>query len=223
MALTPSSQTVHQTIASSVNEGLAKIESMGPKTYYSRFGISKIIKLPIFKCQEYFENNQVQLFKCKKVKAVQWKQKHSSKENAAEDADDDPMGVFPEPYDIYIVVTEKAIFTTLDVKTDSSKHEWMYVDSRYTMYDLIKITSRKNSGNVITFYFKTPTYEDYNISLEDKFLERINEKPSEDYVFAHKRQKSIETCVVVMFDNSEVAHQCISKVSHLYKMLKAAK
>lgn len=172
---------------------MARIESMGPEVYYSRFGISKIIKLPIFKCQEYFENNEVQLFKCKKVKVVQWRHKRDSRDTAATDTEDDSMGVFPEPYDIYIVVTDKAIFTTLDVKTDSSRHEWMYVDSRYTMYDLIKITSRRNSGNVITFYFKTPEFDDYNIELEDKFLERINEKPSDDYVFAHKRTKSIET------------------------------
>lgn len=71
-----------------------------------------------------------------KVKAIQGKQKKDEDEQLI-------SGLFPEPYDIYLVVSDKAIFTTLDLKKDSTKHQWMYIDSRYTMYDLVKITSRK--------------------------------------------------------------------------------
>ena len=146
------------------------LEKQGPEDYYSRFGISKIIKLPINKCQQYFQNHEVEIFKCKKVKAIQGKQKLNEDDKLINE-------LFPRPYDIYLLVTEKAVFTTLDVKNDSSKHKWMYVDSRYTMYDLVKITSRKNSASVITFYFRTPKYKDYNKGLEDMFLEKLNKKP----------------------------------------------
>lgn len=73
-----------------------------------------------------------------------------------------------------------------------SHSNYMYIDSRYTMYDLVKITSRKNLGNVITFYFRIPKITEYNQELEVDFLETINEKPSEDYIFAHKRKSYIE-------------------------------
>lgn len=183
-----------------IPQGLKDLQKLGCEDYYLRFGISKIIRLPILKCQEYFQNIDVQMFKCKKVKAVQGKQKISQDEELISE-------LFPEPYDIFLVVTDKAVFTTLDLKNDPSKHQWMYVDSRYTMYDLVKITSRKNSASVITFYFRTPKFEEYNISLEDSFLKKINEKPAPNYIFAHKRKNYIEICVVVMFENSEVAHQ----------------
>mmetsp|Transcript_24331 Transcript_24331/g.21593 ORF Transcript_24331/g.21593 Transcript_24331/m.21593 type:complete len:131 (-) Transcript_24331:213-605(-) len=120
-----------------------------------------------------------------KVKAIQGKHKLN---------EDDKLinQLFPKPYDIYLLVTDKAVFTTLDVKNDSTKHKWMYIDSRYTMYDLVKITSRKNSANVITFYFRTPKYRDYNKRLEGMFLERLNTKPSPNYIFACKRKSYIE-------------------------------
>ena len=75
------------------------------------------------------------------------------------------------------------------------------------MYDLVKITSRKNSGNVITFYFRIPKFKEYNIELEKDFLSKIDKKPSEDYIFAHKRKSYIEICVVIKFENPDIAHQ----------------
>lgn len=107
----------------------------------------------------------------------------------------------PEPYDIYLIVTEKEVFTALDTDIDNSKPSSMYyIDSRFTMYDLVKITSRKNSASVITFYF------------------RISK--SNDYIFAHKRKDYIEIWLVVKFENPEIAHQWIQKVSHQYKAFK---
>ena len=58
-----------------IPEGLSILEKSGQEDYYSRFGISKIIKLPISKCQDFFNSHDVQIFKCKKVKAIQGKQK----------------------------------------------------------------------------------------------------------------------------------------------------
>jgi hypothetical protein len=36
------------------------------------------------------------------------------------------------------------------------------IESRFLMYDLIKITSRKSSSKIITFYFRVPLHSDYN-------------------------------------------------------------
>ena len=35
------------------------------------------------------------------------------------------------------------------------------LESRFLMYDLIKITSRKSSTKIITFYFRIPLFQDY--------------------------------------------------------------
>lgn len=36
------------------------------------------------------------------------------------------------------------------------------IESRFLMYDLIKITSRKSSSKIITFYFRVPHHNEYN-------------------------------------------------------------
>jgi len=36
------------------------------------------------------------------------------------------------------------------------------IESRFLMYDLIKITSRKSSAKIITFYFRVPLMPEYN-------------------------------------------------------------
>ena len=57
------------------------------------------------------------------------------------------------------------------------------------MFDLIKITSRKSTTKIITFYYRIPKYEDYDPDQLEKpdFLERLNSKPSNRYQFAFKR------------------------------------
>ncbi len=206
-------RTNSKDVANTIPFGLSILEEQGPEGYYSRFGISKILKLPITKWDLFFSSHGVEIFQCKKVKTVQGKQKKPEDEELFNQ-------LFPNPYNIYLLVTDKAVFTTLDLKNDSKHHNWMYVDSRYTMYDLVKITSRKNSGNMITFYFRTPKFHEYDVECEKKFLDNLNKKPSPNYIFAHRRKEYIEIWVVVEFENSEVAHQCIGKVSHLYKVLK---
>jgi len=37
--------------------------------------------------------------------------------------------LFEEPYDIYLIITNKAVFTTIDVKSECNKNKLMYVDS----------------------------------------------------------------------------------------------
>lgn len=122
-----------------IPKGLLILEKSGEEEYYSRLGLSKLLKLPLKECQNYFKAHDVEIFKCKKIKAIQGKQQKEQDEKLV-------SHLFPHPYDIYFVITEKAVFTTLDVKKEPNKHSWMYVESRYTLYDLVKITSRKNSG-----------------------------------------------------------------------------
>ena len=50
-------------IESIIPDGLTVLEKKGAEDYYSRFGISKILKLPIAKCQQYFQNHEVEIFK----------------------------------------------------------------------------------------------------------------------------------------------------------------
>lgn len=91
-----------------------------------------------------------------------------------------------EPYDILLILTEKSLFTvinksvlSLSVGTSSdisTKH--IFVDSKYTLYDLVKITSRKNSGCTITFYFRVPPLDEYDESSQDGFFSKVDQKPS---------------------------------------------
>jgi len=45
------------------------------------------------------------------------------------------------------------------------------VQSRFFMHDLIKITSRKSSAKIITFYFRIPIFKEYNSQYYEE-LER---------------------------------------------------
>jgi len=39
---------------------------------------------------------------------------------------------------------------------------YSFIQSRFFMHDLIKITSRKSSAKIITFYFRIPQFGEYN-------------------------------------------------------------
>jgi len=57
------------------------------------------------------------------------------------------------------------------------------------MHDLIKITSRKSSSKIITFYFRIPVFEEYCIfDLEQNFIQSLDVKPPNKYNFAFKRK-----------------------------------
>lgn len=63
------------------------------------------------------------------------------------------------------------------------------IESRFLMYDLIKITSRKSSSKIITFYFRVPLLADYNAEvLEHNIVAQLDQKPSIKYQFAFKRK-----------------------------------
>lgn len=49
------------------------------------------------------------------------------------------------------------------------------IQSRFFMHDLIKITSRKSSSKIITFYFRIPKFGEYNESYFEE-LEKENEE-----------------------------------------------
>jgi hypothetical protein len=57
------------------------------------------------------------------------------------------------------------------------------------MYDLIKITSRKSSAKIITFYFRVPLIAEYNATvLEQGIVQQLDQRPSIKYQFAFKRK-----------------------------------
>lgn len=93
----------------------------------------------------------------------------------------------------------------------------LVVESRFTLYDVVKITSRKKSNKTITFYYKHPLYYEYNTELEDDFSNTILTKPSSDYQFAHRRTKFNDISVIYEFDHEDIGKNCISNVSHNYK------
>ena len=49
------------------------------------------------------------------------------------------------------------------------------VQSRFFMHDLIKITSRKSSAKIITFYFRIPQFGEYN----SQYYEQLEVEPDE--------------------------------------------
>ena len=90
------------------------------------------------------------------------------------------------------------------------------------MYDLIKITSRKSTTKIITFYFRIPLIKDYPVEeLEtSEILQKLNSKPPTKYAFAFKRKEFEDVSMSFEFEFEEQAKTCIAKVSNLYKELK---
>ena len=104
------------------------------------------------------------------------------------------------------------------------------------MHDLIKITSRKSSAKIITFYFRIPQFGEYNQNYfqklehqenpsaqENTILDTYNQNPIIPYQFAYKRKKYQEVKMGFEFKNEEEARDCIERVSILYKRLKGSK
>lgn len=70
------------------------------------------------------------------------------------------------------------------------------------MYDLIKITSRKSTTKIITFYFRIPKLADYPAGELEKpdILSRLNCKPTTKYAFAFKRTEYEEVSMSFEFE-----------------------
>lgn len=96
------------------------------------------------------------------------------------------------------------------------------LQSRFYMYDLIKITSRKSTTKIITFYFRIPKLAEYPVAELEKpdILTRLNCKPSTNYAFAFKRKEYEDVSMSFEFELEEQAKMCIVNVSNLYKKLK---
>lgn len=104
------------------------------------------------------------------------------------------------------------------------------------MHDLIKITSRKSSAKIITFYFRIPQFGEYNsnyyktvelnedengqVMEQNTILSTYNQNPNIPYQFAYKRKKYHEVKMGFEFKTEEEARDCIERVSILYKRLK---
>lgn len=56
-------------------------------------------------------------------------------------------------------------------KKQNNNNNFALIESRYLMHDLIKITSRKSSAKIITFYFRIPVFEEYiTFDLESNLI-----------------------------------------------------
>ena len=90
------------------------------------------------------------------------------------------------------------------------------------MYDLIKITSRKSTTKIITFYYRIPKKSEYDerVLEDDKMIWNLNRKPQCNYYFAFKRNEFEEVSMSFEFEREEEAKECINSVSSLYKQLK---
>ena len=53
------------------------------------------------------------------------------------------------------------------------------LQSRFFMYDLIKITSRKSTTKIITFYYRIPKKAEYDerVLEDDRMTQNLNRKP----------------------------------------------
>jgi hypothetical protein len=88
--------------------------------------------------------------------------------------------------------------------------EHSFLLSRFFMHDLTKITSRKSTTRVITFYFRIPRFEDYkSAEIEADSLTKVFSKPSGEYTFAFKREVFADVSLSFMFDSEEEAKSCI--------------
>ena len=90
------------------------------------------------------------------------------------------------------------------------------------MYDLIKITSRKSTTKIITFYYRIPKKAEYDerILEDENMILKLNRKPQCSYQFAFKRNEFEEVSMSFEFEREEEAKECINSVSSLYKQLK---
>lgn len=78
------------------------------------------------------------------------------------------------------------------------------------MHDLIKITSRKSSTKIITFYFRIPLNLEYNSQvLESNLISSLDQKPAVKYQFAFKRKNYKEVSMSFEFSKEDEAKQCI--------------
>ena len=105
--------------------------------------------------------------------------------------------------------------------SDTDNHSILL--SRFFMHDLIKITSRRSTTKVITFYYRIPKYEEYlqnEQALEVDIANRLFLKPAIPYTFAFKRDRFEEVSMSFEFENEDQAKLCIQVVSNLYKKLK---
>ena len=91
------------------------------------------------------------------------------------------------------------------------------------MHDLIKITSRKSTTKIITFYFRIPKLAEYSsgvykddggrLILELDTVGTLGKKPAVKYAFAFKRNLYEEVSLTFEFNEEERAKECINVVS----------
>ena len=65
------------------------------------------------------------------------------------------------------------------MKRPDGSQPFALLQSRVFMYDLIKITSRKSTTKIITFYYRIPKKTEYDESVleDEQMLWMLNRKP----------------------------------------------
>ena len=87
------------------------------------------------------------------------------------------------------------------------------IESRFLMYDLIKITSRKSSSKIITFYFRIPLHQDYNTQqLEHNLIQQLDQRPTIKYQFAFKRKVISSILLIKYFSRITEKFQLVSNL-----------
>ena len=87
------------------------------------------------------------------------------------------------------------------------------LQSRFFMYDLIKITSRKSTTKIITFYYRIPKRAEYEklIVEDESLIKSLNSKPQCkpkcSYQFAFKRDEFEEVSMSFEFEREEEAKE----------------
>ena len=107
----------------------------------------------------------------------------------------------------------------------------LYVESRFSMFDLIKITSRKTSAKFITFYFRIPPVEQYKKESDCDVVDKLRgtlktqaqARSTPAPVFAYKRTQYHDVHVSYEFGLENDAKKCIQSVSDLYSKLKESR
>lgn len=79
------------------------------------------------------------------------------------------------------------------------------------MYDLIKITSRKSTTKIITFYYRIPKKSEYDerVLEDNSMINSLNRKPQCSYLFAFKRAEFEEVSMSFEFEREDDAKECI--------------
>lgn len=138
---------------SNVTSGGSSVSS----SQYSQSSIAYPVYLIITQCKYYFTNFLLDsVAVVRELSRRRSSNMNKSVESSMSQADDWDQNDFDELHP-----TSKDRGSTPG-KNKGNASSVALIESRFLMYDLIKITSRKSSSKIITFYFRVPLHTEYN-------------------------------------------------------------